>query len=297
VTPEPLDLSQSSVDGFLNRTIAAEGFAEKLADRADIPLGQARVVLADLASEARLACRMLATLQPTQDLRILEVGAGAGVAATFLQQQGADVVAIEPLAEGFESFAAVRWLLAEQVRVPPIEPLAAEQLQPGLHGEFALIFSVNVLEHMRPLGANLEALASVLGPGGRMIHTCPNYRVPYEPHYRIPLVPGWPALTGLIARRARHEPTWDSLNWITAGDVKRFARRHAFSARFQPGELAAAVERLRNDNAFARRQRGLVAVAAPILDRLGLLGVLGRLPPSFSTPMTFTLTRPGWGAT
>ena len=297
VTAELLDLSPSSVDRFLTSTIAAEGFAEQLSDRADIPLAQASVVVGDLASEARLACRMLTTLQPTRDLRILEVGAGAGVVAAFLQQQRADLVAIEPLVEGFESFTVVRRLLAERVSVPAIEPLAAEQLEPGVHGQFDLIFSVNVLEHMQPLAPNLDALASVLAPGGRMIHTCPNYRVPYEPHYRIPLIPGWPALTGLIARRARREPTWESLNWITAGDVKRAARRHAFSARFQPGELAVAVDRLRGDDAFARRQRGLVTITAGVLDKLGLLAVVGRIPPSFSTPMTFTLIRPSRGST
>ena len=178
MTAELLDLSPASIDRFLTNTIAGEGFAEQLADSADIPLAQASVVVNDLASEARLACRMLSTLRPREDQRILEVGAGAGVAATFLQQQGADLVAIEPLVDGFETFAAVRRLLAERVSVPPIEPLAAEQLTPAVQGRFAVVFSVNVLEHMRPLGPNLEALASVLAPGGRMIHTCPNYRVP-----------------------------------------------------------------------------------------------------------------------
>jgi hypothetical protein len=146
---------------------------------------------------------------------------------------------------------------------------------------------------MQPLGRNLGAIGAVLAPGGRMIHTCPNYRVPYEPHYRIPLVPGRPALTAHLARRASRDPAWETLNWITAGDVERIARRHGLSVSFHAGELQAALALLRTDEAFAQRQRGLVTVVAGVLDRLGLLGLMGRLPASFATPMTYTLTRPG----
>ena len=280
----PLDLSPESIDAFLAGTVEDTELAAEAAAR----IGPAAAdLLADLASEARLACRLLATLAPTRATRMLEVGAGVGVAAAFLHEQGADLQAIEPAATGFGHFEAVRALLADRVPMPTIEPLAADELDPAERGRYALIFSVNVLEHMQPLRPNLDAVAAVLAPAGRMIHTCPNYRVPYEPHFRILLVPGRPALTRLVARRAGRDPVWGSLNWITAGDVRRFARRHGLALQFHPGQLAAGLDRLRHDQAFARRQRGPLVAAARAAAPL-----LARLPPTWMTPMTFVATSP-----
>jgi len=290
---EPLDLSPATVDAFLAKTIEDPDFAAGVASRASLTETATAELLGNLASEARLACRLLASLEPRAGTRILEVGAGAGVVAAFLHGQGAELFAIEPLVGGFESFMAVRSLLSEQAAMPTIEPLAADQLDPALHGHFDLIVSVNVLEHMQPLRPNLDALAAVLAPGGQMIHTCPNYRVPYEPHYRIPLVPVRPALTGYVARRARAEPVWDSLNWITAGDIRRFAERHGLRLDFRQGEFAAALDRLRHDPEFSRRQRGPVVGTLRVLDRIGVAGLLARAPATWLTPMTFTATRPG----
>ena len=85
------------------------------------PIGRPRV-----RGAARLSSALRTRADPAT--RILEVGAGAGVVAGFLSQQGADLLAIEPAATGFEHLGAVRALLAERVPMPPIEPLAADQL-------------------------------------------------------------------------------------------------------------------------------------------------------------------------
>jgi 2-polyprenyl-3-methyl-5-hydroxy-6-metoxy-1,4-benzoquinol methylase len=289
---DTLDLAPQTIDAFLAKTVDDADFAATVAERAGLTAAATAELLGNLASEARLACRLLTTVEPRRATRVLEVGAGAGVVAAFLHGQGANLVAIEPIVGGFEAFMAVRSLLAERVAMPAIEPLAAEQLRPAEHGPFDLIFSVNVLEHMQPLHRNLDALGAVLAPGGLMVHTCANYRVPYEPHYGMPLVPVWPGLTGRLARRAGREPLWKSLNWITAGDVRRFARRHGLSVRFRPGELAEALRRLRYDPEFARRQQGPVITAVRLLDRVGVAGLLNRMPAAWLTPMTFTITKP-----
>lgn len=289
---DPLDLSPATVDAFLALTVEDDAFATAVTARSGLTDDAVRELLANLASEMRLACRLLASVGVQRGARILEVGAGAGVMAAFLHGQGANLLAIEPLVGGFESFLVVRTQLAETVPMPRIAPLAAHQLDPAEHGRFDLVFSVNVLEHMRPLDPNLDALATVLAPGGRMIHTCPNYRVPYEPHYRIPLVPVRPALTGRLARRVGTEPLWESLNWITARDVERFAARHGLHVRFRQGEFAASLERLRHDPAFAHRQRGPVVGAVRLLDRVRVTRLLARAPATWLTPMTFTVTDP-----
>ena len=283
---------ERQIDGFLAETILAEGFAWELAARAGLDATSAVAFVDDLASEARLAWRLLEPLAPIRAGRVLEVGAGAGVVAAFLHRQGVELLAIEPYVGGFELHDATRALLAERSLLPPIKAIAAAQLDPAQHGRFNLVFSINVVEHMRPLERNLDAVAGVLAAGGRMLHTCPNYRVPYEPHYRIPLVPVWPALTRLVARRASREPAWRSLNWITAGDVRRYARTHGLELEFRQDAFTASLARLGYDPAFARRQRGPITTALKFFDAIGLARQLARLPPTWLTPMTFVLTKP-----
>src|SRR6185369_16311116 len=97
----------------------------------------------------------------------------------------------------------------------------AAELDPARDGLFDVIFSINVLEHCQPLPETVLALSKVLAPGGMMIHTCPNYRVPYEPHFRLLLVPFAPRLTARLIPRLASDPLWQSLNFVTAGDLRR----------------------------------------------------------------------------
>ena len=85
-------------------------------------------------------------------------------------------------------------------------PTAGPGPRPRKAGQFEFIFSVNVIEHCQPLEPNLEGMAGVLSPGGRMLHTCPNYRVPYEPHLRTPLIPAAPGLTARLRPALSEDP-------------------------------------------------------------------------------------------
>lgn len=287
---EPLDLSPAQAAPVLD-AIATDDFAHAVAARAGRPADDVHRAVADIVSEANLALTLLRSVGPfPRRTHFLEVGAGAGVVAGVLHAAGANVTAIEPLIGGFELFAAVR---AELVaRVPSaavqLDRRSALELTPTRDGPFDLIFSVNVLEHVHPLAASLDALAAVLAPGGRMLHTCPNYRVPYEPHFASPLVPLRPAATARLRPALIDDPLWQSLNFITAGDISRFAARRQLSLHFRPGVLADAIERLARDPAFARRQ-GWAGRIAAALGRAGAHRWLRALPPTWLTPMVFEL--------
>lgn len=284
-----LDLSPPTVDEFLAKTAEDAAFAAAVAARSGLTADETARLLGDLASEARYAARTLDRVPCDRGARMLEIGSGSGLVAAFLRQQGVDVVGLDPIIDGYDTFNAVRGVLADRVSMPTIMPIAAKDLDPTKHGTFDTIFSINVLEHVRPLGPNLDGLVRVLRPGGLMIHTCPNYRVPYEPHYRMLLFPGRPALTRLVARSVGREPVWQSLNWITARDIRRSARQHNLTVTFYGGELTAAMDRLRHDSAFARRQRGPVVGMLRALDAVGVARLLARLPATWITPMTFTM--------
>lgn len=271
-----LDLSPQAIEGFLAATLERPGFPG------------VRNVVADTAFEARLAIDLLRTVAPTTESRILEVGAGAGVVTAFMRNQGANIVGIEPARSSFEGFDPIRLGLEAGGYDPELMPLRAEELEPAELGYFDLIFSVNVIEHLQPLFANLDGLARVLSPGARMVHTCPNYRVPYEPHLRTPLLPAAPGLTGRLWPRLREDPVWATLNWVTAGSIRRFAQQHNLTLTFRSGQLSTTLDRLGYDPAFARRQQTLARVVAIP----GVKRALRVLPTTWATPMTFDLLKP-----
>lgn len=272
-------------------TLADPGFAAEVATRAGLDVAAVRPRLDDIAGEARLALGHLARprLALAAGQRVLEVGAGTGALATILAGAGLAVTALEPIVAGFDLFDHVHAALrARHPEAPPLDRREARALDPARDGRFDRIVSINVLEHCRPLGPTLDALAAVLAPGGRMLHACPNYRVPYEPHLGAWLLPGRPAWTARLRPGLADDAIWRTLNFITAGDLRRFARRHRLDLALEPGVLGDAIARIGEDPAFARRQGG-VARVAKLVERTGLVAAL---PAAWVTPMVAIVVRP-----
>lgn len=282
----------------LLEVIESDEFALAVSRRTGIP---AAPTLANIASEVRLALDLLSR-RPAGPLlpshRVLEVGAGSGVLSSILHQQGINVTAVEPLIPGFGVFGAVRDELRERdpAVLAPMDHRSAHELNPAHDGLFDRIFSVNVIEHCKPLDEALSAMASVLAPGGMMIHTCPNYRVPYEPHFRMPLLPMRPEATARLRPGLADDPVWQSLNFVTAGDLRRFARRSGLTIQFAPGVLAEVTDRLKRDAAFAQRQ-GWAGRLARGLARANVLGLVNRLPATWLTPMVTVFAKPATAGT
>ncbi|MEM7058124.1 MAG: class I SAM-dependent methyltransferase [Pseudomonadota bacterium] len=294
-TPEAratrLDRLLSSIDRQKVAGLAAEmpGIAE---DAAEL-----RAYLDTYLNEARVGLELAAPhLENTS--RILEIGSGIGVLTQFLAAEGFEITGLEPgAAAGFGFMSALGTVIGQEldlaVSAPEILPIGAEKLSPEIHGQFDLIFSVNVVEHILPLDQAMQSLASVLAPDGVMIHLCPNYAFPYEPHLGIPLLPVIPEQTrhlrpGLIQR---HQRIWDSVNFVTAGRITRLSQSTGLKTNFRRGVMAAFMDRLQSDPIFRDRQPKLIAGLTRIPGVVSGLAALMRLiPPGLATPMVFTQT-------
>lgn len=247
-------------------------------------------------SEAAVGLSLLEGIDLTGK-RVLEVGAGIGIVSLVLHRQGIEVMPIEPGRGGFDLNAQIGFLLRDRLSVRDLAylSLGAEELRPADHGQFDVIFSVNVLEHIPDLDSAIEAMCCVLKPNGVMRHTCPNYLVPYEPHFGVPPVPFLPRLTAWLLPKARGTELWESLNFVTLRQMKRAFSRHGLDCRFAPGTMYKAFVRLDADEKYRERQGGhrIVAIANSLLRRLGLLRLIAALPPILATPMTFEVRLPG----
>lgn len=266
------------------------GVAAELASASGLPAAEVAQRLELAVGEAAQTVRLLQGIELRPGERVLEVGAGLGVASGFVAALGHEVTALEPGGQGFEAHAALasRVATALSTRVAHL-PLRAEELDVSEQGAFGLVFSNNVLEHVDEPERALAALVAVTERGRWCVHSCPNYHVPYEPHFGVPLLPLRPAWSArVLPRRIRGDSVWASLNFITSSTVRRVAASTAREVHFRPAALADSVDRLGSDEQFAARHTALARVAG-LARRVGVVSALRRLPPSWSTPMHFAL--------
>lgn len=272
----------------LTRRLKSEDFLSFAVTTTGLGRSEIAGILADYTAEVATGAQALAGVDLTGK-RVLEVGAGIGLLSISLAKAGCLITALEPGANGFDANArlgsAVRtWLGAGDLPVLDIE---VGGLDPDLHGRFDVIFSINVLEHIPDLEGAMLAMARVLAPDGVMIHLCPNYTIPFEPHFGLPLLPWIPRLTARLFPEVKDHPVWASLNFVTHGQIRRFTRRAGLVATFRRAMMYDAFVRIDHDEAFSARHSGLVSHLYRALKRTGLLGLLRRLPPGLATPMAF----------
>jgi len=247
-------------------------------------------------AEMRFGHAFLCKRLPMGKLRILEMGAGLCLLSIWLHRLGHEVVALEPAASAFGLFEATRKTIWEHCAndVPVLIEQGAETLDLTVHGTFDFIFSINVMEHVADLEAVFRATSAVLRDGGSWLNSCPNYHVPYEPHYALPMVPFSPTLTRRVfSRSINHDPSiWNTLNFINVRTVRRLAHQNDLKPEFEQSVLYSSLTRLGEDHQFLERhQNGLVVKIYRLLTVCRLLNLTRYLPTSLNTPMIFRLRK------
>jgi len=214
----------------------------------------------------------------------------------FLKQRGYDITAEEPVQGGFDLFEISRDAITSRHQAIGLEviPLPSAELDPEQHGRFDLIYSYNVVEHIDRLEASLAAMVNLLTDDGVMVHNCPNYFFPYEPHLALPVVKPIKELSERLfkAKIDQKRALWDSLNFVTYGEIRRFARRGQLDVRFAPGLLHAAFARLEDDPLFRQRHgQSVVGRVFRLLSKTRTLSLLKHLPAAVVSPMQFEISR------
>lgn len=255
------------------------------------------------SQEARFArnwmAPTLAQLKPGDS--ILEVGAGLMILSCQLVKEGYVVTSLEPIGEGFSSFAALQSIVLNhasrlgfkpEIMACPVEALAKDQ-------EFDFGFSVNVMEHIDDVAQGLQAIFRALKSGARYKFTCPNYLFPYEPHFNMPTLFSKSLTTRVFHGRIYqsdmvNEPAalWSSLNWINVRQLRTICYQlEGAKLEFNREILGESLERMIHDAEFAyRRPAWLRAIARSLVhSRLHRLTAL--LPAAVLPIIDCTLTR------
>lgn len=273
------------------KLLRSDEFLKYMQGRINYDISKIKQQYFNYIEEAEFGVKLLSRFN-VEGKRILEIGSGAGILTSWMLLNGADITGIEPSALGFDFHNDIFSAIWDYFKLPAdrIHDVIAEELDVNKLGKFDVIFSINVMEHIPPqnLALVFEKMSSVMADKGVMYHHCPNYIVPFEPHYGIPLVPFFPQITGKL-KGVNKEGLWQSVNFITLPQVNRIARKLNLTVDFQKEVMAETFTRLDYDKEFAYRHPTLVK-AYGIMKKTGIMSVLKAVPPVLCTPMTFSMS-------
>lgn len=240
------------------------------------------------ANEARFGRewleKSLQKLKPGDE--ILEIGAGMMLLACQLKSEGYAITALEPVAEGFSHFHQLQQLVlgyaGKQGLLPDLLRMTGEELH--AKDRFALIYSLNVMEHVQDIRKVLANAHTALTQGGTHRFVCPNYTFPYETHFGIPTFGSktmtWRIMQRRIRRSTLPDPMgiWESLNWITVLKLKAICRQLSLVPHFNTRITQTYIQRAFYDPTFQARHPAVIRYTLQIMRRLGLLWIIRQLP-------------------
>lgn len=242
---------------------------------------------------------MLSLLEPylskfSKASRILEVGAGTGILSHILTNAGYHVCCIEPGANsfGFMPFLAkviTGTLKSSGIATAVIEDVRVEEY--SAEKKFDFIFSAHVLEHISNKSQSFAILADLLQPSGLMVHLCPNYIIPYEPHIGKVLVPFLGAKNKYIYMKSyqKQKELWDGVNFISSIQVLRLARINHLEVTFRNDILGIYVERfIQASELRSRHDNWLFRL---FVKSILLAGLRHIVPGYLQSPMLFELRK------
>lgn len=222
-------------------------------------------------------------------LCILEIGGGLGIFHVMAYAEGAEIVTVEPSEAGFSVFRKFGLSLIDALtgNHERFVDACVERLN-WPENRFDLVVSHNVLEHVADPVQGLREMYRVVRPGGTLLHSCPNYLFPYEPHYKVPVIPCAVRLSGRVCWRAfQADPLWRSLNSINALMVMRTVSSLPGARLVFRKAVGHTLARMETGSHLGRRHGVLTKfVLAPPVRAL-----LMALPPQLLTPMIFEITK------
>lgn len=231
--------------------------------------------------------------------KLLEIGAGVG---TFLitarNEYGIDAFGIEPSEDEFSPFNEISTaLLVEHKLSKDIVIRGNAESLPFSDGTFDLVYSTNVLEHVKDPKKVIEESVRVLKTGGFLQFVIPSYFSFWEGHYGV----FWPCITNIFlakiyAKLIGQNPGYiDTLQLISPFYLKKVLNRQDLKGKIEIIGWGKDVFKKRletgnySDWASLRKIRPLVH----LVQNLGLASLAANIVNVFEmyTPIVLTLKK------
>jgi 2-polyprenyl-3-methyl-5-hydroxy-6-metoxy-1,4-benzoquinol methylase len=156
-----------------------QGLSAYEIDRLDLYVNEAKFIYSLIEKELNV-----------EPINFYEIGSGIGLLSRMVAEKGHTVIATEPAASGFGVVKVLQKVIEKsfhtESNVPVFYSETAEDLFTTLqskHKEFNYIFCANVVEHVINLPKFFDSVIPLISQNGTFRFVCPNYAIPYEPHF------------------------------------------------------------------------------------------------------------------
>ena len=194
---------------------------------------------------------------------LVEIGSGIGLLSLNLASRGFVVTAFEPQASGFNEMHQMRDLVTNNWK-GPLPKINFSDISVNkstkLDSPADYLYAINVIEHVPDYRTLIhDALNQVTSQGVFRI-ICPNYSIPYEPHFEIPVIVS-KKLTFRVFRRKiekseipKSKEFWQDLSWPTQRGLKRYLKSIGVEFEFSREATNFYVNRALSDSSFVNRK-------------------------------------------
>ena len=146
--------------------------------------------LALYVNEAKFIYSLIEKELDVEPMNFYEIGSGIGLLSRMIAEKGHTVIATEPATSGFGVVKVLQKVIEKsfntETKVPVYYSETAEELFTTLqseHKKFNYIFCANVVEHVINLPKFFDSIIPLISQNGTFRFVCPNYAIPYEPHF------------------------------------------------------------------------------------------------------------------
>jgi SAM-dependent methyltransferase len=201
-------------------------------------------------------------LSDPPQISILEIGSGIGLLSCYLASKGFKITALEPAAQGFGMMSNLQGHVRKYFGLTNSElKLLSSTLEEFTTNEkYNYIFSINVFEHLDNPEQGLKKTNLLLTEGGVARIITPNYRVPYEPHFHIPIFITkkftYAVYRSRILTFECFDPIglWESLNWISIPKIQRMLVQESIPHHFDIKATHLYYDRFEGEDQFLKRK-------------------------------------------
>jgi len=208
---------------------------------------------------------------------LIEVGSGIGLLSLHLASIGFEMTAFEPQSSGFNQMNEMRSLISENWN-PPVPQVDFREVILGSETKLDkmadYIFAINVIEHVHDYENLIAHAIKAKTPNAVLRIICPNYLIPYEPHFNIPIIFTKRITKFIFGYKIRgskipnSEEFWEDLSWPTQRGLKKTFKSNGWSFEFSRDATDAYLNRVLADSDFIIRKGLLVGSLFKIISRL-----------------------------
>lgn len=198
---------------------------------------------------------------------VVEIGAGIGLLALKIADKGFEVTAFEPEASGFTEMHAMREvILSNWVGKTPTVNFIDNYIDSTteLDKSADYMFAINVIEHVPEYEQLIVNALRLKSERATLRLICPNYAIPYEPHFEFPIILTknltWRIFKTRIAKSTIPNPVnfWQDLSWPTQRKLRQKLDNLGLVAEFSREATNHYINRALTDSKFIERKGRII---------------------------------------